>query len=75
MKSLPSTLINNSFYTVLDQFLALSVGLIITVTLARYFGPEDFGRFTYVISLTGIVNVFTNLGIQTLLRRENLLNV
>ena len=70
MKSLPSTLINNSFYTVLDQFLALSVGLIITVTLARYFGPEDFGRFTYVISLTGIVNVFTNLGIQTLLRRE-----
>ena len=70
MKGLPSTLKNNSFYTVLDQFLALSVGLVITVTLARYFGPEEFGRFTYVISLTGIVNVFTNLGIQTLLRRE-----
>lgn len=38
--------------------------------MARYLGPNNFGILTFGLSLIGILGVFTDLGLNTLMTRE-----
>jgi O-antigen/teichoic acid export membrane protein len=46
------------------------VSLIINIWLARYLGPENFGKLNYVFAFVGIFGFLTNLGINEILIRN-----
>ena len=45
-------------------------GLTVSLYLAKYLGPEDFGVYSYTISIISVLLLFTNLGIDPILIRE-----
>lgn len=50
--------------------LRLVLGLFVSVAVARYLGPKDFGLYNYVLSIVALVAVLGNLGLQNLAKRE-----
>lgn len=48
----------------------LIFGLTVSLYLAKYLGPEDFGVYSFGISVLSILLLFTNLGIDPILIRE-----
>jgi O-antigen/teichoic acid export membrane protein len=52
------------------QMLRMVLGLFVSVAVARYLGPKDFGLYNYVLSIVAIVAVVGNLGLQNLAKRE-----
>ena len=50
--------------------LRMVLGLFVSVAVARYLGPKDFGLYSYVLSIIALVGVVTNLGLQNLAKRE-----
>lgn len=62
--------LDNTLWIMADKFLGLGVAFLITVVVARYLGPEDFGVFSYVISLVGLFAVAGHMGLAGLVVRE-----
>lgn len=52
------------------QMLRMLLGLFVSVAVARYLGPSDFGLFNYVLSIVALVAVVCSLGLENLARRE-----
>ena len=52
------------------QMFRMLLGLFVSVAVARYLGPEDFGLFNYVMSIVALVGVVGQLGLRELARRE-----
>ena len=52
------------------QMLRMVLGLFVSVAVARYLGPSDFGLFNYVLSIVALVAVVCSLGLENLARRE-----
>ena len=52
------------------QMFRMALGLFVSVAVARYLGPEDFGLFNYVMSIVALVGVVSQLGLRELARRE-----
>ena len=52
------------------QLFRMVLGLFVSVAVARYLGPEDFGLFNYVMSIVALVGVLSQLGLRELARRE-----
>ncbi len=52
------------------QIFRMALGLFVSVAVARYLGPEDFGLFNYVISIVALAGVVSQLGLRELARRE-----
>lgn len=44
--------------------------LIVFVVLARYWGPTEFGRFSFLFSLSALIGIIVEYGLQTYLMRE-----
>jgi O-antigen/teichoic acid export membrane protein len=55
---------------VVDQGLGVFTGIVLTILLARYYGPETLGRYTVAITLASIISVIANLGVQTTIKRS-----
>lgn len=62
--------IKNMAWLSLDKFLRMGVGLFVGVWMARYLGPEDFGRISYGTSVIGLLAVLTNFGTNNVLVKE-----
>lgn len=60
----------NSLLLFLARLSAQGVAVLFTVILARKFGVQDFGRFTFLSSMVFVGNTFTNFGTDTFLVRE-----
>lgn len=54
--------------------LRMGLGLVVSVAIARYLGPENFGLYSFVLSIVGIVAIFSKLGLENLLKRELVTN-
>ncbi len=52
------------------QMLRMVLGLFVSVAVARYLGPKDFGLYNFVLSIVALVAVVTSLGLQNLAKRE-----
>ncbi|MGK0489305.1 MAG: O-antigen/teichoic acid export membrane protein [Candidatus Endobugula sp.] len=52
------------------QMFRMLIGLFVSVAVARYLGPKDFGLFNYVMSIVALVGVVSQLGLRELARRE-----
>ena len=44
--------------------------MILTIFIARYLGDIDYGKFSFVISFTGLFFILTDLGTRILITRE-----
>ena len=52
------------------QMLRMLLGLSVSVAVARYLGPADFGLFNFVLSIVALVTVVCSLGLENLAQRE-----
>lgn len=60
----------NSAWMMADNVVARGLGILVTVVVARYLGPEDFGMYAYVMSMVALFAVIGQMGLDGLLIRE-----
>jgi polysaccharide transporter, PST family len=63
-------MIANTAWLFLDRALRLCVGLFISVWVARYLGPEQFGTLNYATALVTMFGAFASLGLEGIVVRE-----
>lgn len=61
---------NNSALLLFEKILRIISGLIIWIWLAKYFGPEQFGLFSYAQSFAFLFTVLAALGLDNIIVRE-----
>ncbi len=62
--------LGNTGWLIFDRVLRMSVGLYVTVWVARYLGPEQFGLLNYALALTAIVSLLSTLGLEQIIIRD-----
>ncbi|MER8928904.1 flippase [Mesorhizobium sp. M0522] len=60
----------NSAWMMADTVVGRVMGVLVTVVVARYLGPEDFGMYAYVMSMVALFGVIGHMGLDGLLIRE-----
>lgn len=60
----------NISWLVGEQFVRMILALFVSVLLARYLGPKDFGILAYSISLVTLFGTFTYLGLSGIVVRD-----
>jgi O-antigen/teichoic acid export membrane protein len=53
-----------------DRGITLCLSLIVGVLLARYLGPEDFGKYNYALAFVSIFSNFSSLGLNGIVVRD-----
>lgn len=62
--------LGNTGWLIFDRVLRMSVGLYVTVWVARYLGPEQFGLLNYALALTAIISLLSTLGLEQIIIRD-----
>ena len=62
--------IGNTGWLLFDRILRMSVGIFVTIWVARYLGPEQFGLLNYAFALTAIISLLSTLGLEQIIIRE-----
>ncbi len=62
--------IHNTGWIMGERIAAMGVGFLVTVLLARYLGPKNFGVYSYAISLTTLFASAGHMGLSGLVVRE-----
>ena len=61
---------SNTSWVLGERILRMAVGLFVSIWVARYLGPEDFGLLSYSISFVGIFAVIAKFGLDGIIVRE-----
>lgn len=56
----------NSIWLVGDKIFTMIIGVFVTALIARYFGPEKYGQFSYAQSFVALFTALSSLGLETL---------
>ena len=59
--------LSNISWLLCEKILRMSVGLIVSIWVTRYLGPDQFGLYSYVISFVGIFSVIATLGLDEII--------
>lgn len=74
MKKLSLLLKNNSVSNIVwlmsDSIIRLGLGFIVSIFLARYLGPSDFGLYNYAYAMIAIYSAVASLGMNGVVVRE-----
>ncbi|MBN1578836.1 MAG: flippase [Chitinispirillaceae bacterium] len=62
-KSILGKIGKNSFFASCTTVLSAVAGLVTSVVLARYLGAEEYGTYSYLLWIIGIVAIFANFGL------------
>ena len=62
--------LKNTGWLFSGQMLRMLLGLSVSVAVARYLGPADFGIFNFVLSIVALITVVCSLGLENLAQRE-----
>lgn len=73
-KLLRSDLIRNSAWLLADKGLKLLLGLLVSIAVARYLGPDQMGEWNFAISYVSFFIVISFLGFDSILPREFVTN-
>ena len=73
-KLLQSDLIRNSAWLLADKGLKLVLGLIVSIAVSRYLGPDLVGEWNFAISYVSFFTVISFLGFDSILPREFVTN-
>jgi PST family polysaccharide transporter len=57
----------NALWLLIDKIIRLGIGLFVGVLVARYLGPEFFGKWNYVIALIALISALSTLGLDQIL--------
>lgn len=60
----------NALIGIVEKIFALSIGLLSTFFVVRYFGPDLYGAFNYNFAIISILIVIGSLGLDSLIVRE-----
>lgn len=63
-------MLNNFFWLLLDKIIKLCTGLFLGVWIARYLEPDNYGIYSYAFTITGIIGILGDLGVQNIAIRE-----
>jgi len=63
-------ILNNAAWLFSDKLLRMGVGLIVSVWVARYLGPEDFGLFSFAVAFVSIFGALSTLGLPGIVVRD-----
>ncbi len=63
-------ILGNSGWLLADKAVRMAIGLCVGVWLARYLGPERFGKFNYAIAFVALFTPVANLGLDGIVVRE-----
>ncbi|MFM5343121.1 flippase [Aeromonas veronii] len=62
--------INNSGWLIFDKLIRLLLGLFVSVWVARYLGPAQYGELAYVLAYLAFFQVVTTLGMDGIIVRD-----
>lgn len=62
--------LDNTLWVMGDKFLGLGITFFITVIVARYLGPTNFGIYSYVLSIVSLFAIAGHMGLAGLVIRE-----
>ena len=62
--------IGNTGWLIFDRVLRMAVGIYVTVWVARYLGPDQFGLLNYAFALTAIISLLSTLGLEQIIIRD-----
>lgn len=65
----------NTLWLIGDRITRMGIGLIVGVWIARYFGPELFGTWNYILAFVGLFTTVATLGIDGIVVRDLTLNL
>lgn len=60
----------NMGWLLADRVLRVFVSLLLGAWVARYLGPEQFGKLNYAIALVSLFSVFATLGLEEIVIRD-----
>lgn len=64
------TVVKNTFWVAAGTTLTKIIRVIVIIYIARALGTEDYGIFTYAMSLVAIFAIFSDIGLTSILTRE-----
>ena len=62
--------LTNTAWLFIERVVRLGIAFVVSIYVARYLGPLQFGMLSYAISFVSIFTVLANLGLQPILVRE-----
>jgi PST family polysaccharide transporter len=62
--------IGNTGWLFTEKIVQMFLGLLVGLWIARYLGPERFGRFNYAIAIVGLFVPFAKLGLDNIVIRN-----
>jgi polysaccharide transporter, PST family len=63
-------LIGNTGWLFADKILRIGVGLVVSVWIARFLGPAQYGLFNYALAFVALFGIFATLGLDGIVVRE-----
>jgi len=69
-KNLKQTIFKNTFWLGIAELVDKGIGLLIIIWVARYFGPEIYGKYAFALSFVSLFAIFSDFGFSTLTVRE-----
>jgi len=69
-KIISSKIFHNFSWLFLDKIIRLALSLFVSIVVARYLGPANYGIWNYLLSITIFFTAFVSLGIDGILPRE-----
>ena len=65
-----SRIFHNFSWLFIDRFIRLAISLYVSIVVARYLGPEGYGIWNYLLSITMFFVAFVSLGFASIVPRE-----
>jgi len=62
--------LSNTIWLIADRVLRLGVLLLVTIYLARYLGPGNYGELNYILSFVGLFSAAASLGVDGIVIRD-----
>ncbi|MEQ5203529.1 flippase [Providencia rettgeri] len=62
--------ISNSSWLLLDKFVRMGLGLLVSAWVARYLGPSQFGELAYVLAYLAFFQAISTLGMDGIIVRD-----
>jgi PST family polysaccharide transporter len=57
-------ILHNFSWLLVDRVIRVFLGMVVTVLMARYLGPEQFGIISYALAITGLCGMVALLGLN-----------
>lgn len=68
--SINSKYVNNTLWLFAEQVTRMLLTIIVGIWVARYLGPEMFGKYNYALAFITLLAVFSSLGLNVIAIRE-----